>query len=252
MPRQTWHIIEGEAGCAYAVERGCAAVIVDALRASVTAAMLFEAEASEILIVREVEEARAARQAFPDALLYGERGGLPPDGFDFGNSPRDAAAAAGRRVIFTTTTGAGRMLSAWGAPAVLMGSTVNASAVVSAASSVGADVVLIPAGLATDPGFDAQEDWAAAATIATCSGMLVGRGSDRYAYWCERIASEGLERLFQTAPHAAKLRTVGLGKDVAFCARCDITSAVPQAVERNAFGLRCLPHPACRPAGYPS
>ena len=37
---KTWHFIEGEAGCAFAVEQQCAALVVDSLRASATAAML--------------------------------------------------------------------------------------------------------------------------------------------------------------------------------------------------------------------
>ena len=106
-----WHIIEGEAGCDFAVANKCTAVIVDALRASATAAMLCDAGATSILAVREVEDARRAKIELPDALLYGERGGLPPDGFDYGNSPRETRPAKGRPVIFTTTTGAGRLIS---------------------------------------------------------------------------------------------------------------------------------------------
>ena len=71
------HIIEGAPGCAFARENGAVAVIVDALRASATAAALLEAGAREILAVREVEEAFAARADWPDALLYGERGDVP-------------------------------------------------------------------------------------------------------------------------------------------------------------------------------
>ena len=101
-----WHLIEEEAGCTYAVEHGCVAIVVDALRASATAAMLLETGATELIVVAEVEDAIAAKQSYPDALIFGERGGLPPPGFDGGNSPQDVACAAGRRVIFTTTTGA--------------------------------------------------------------------------------------------------------------------------------------------------
>ena len=122
------HLVEGEPGCILARECGAVAVIVDALRASATAAAILEAGATEVLAVREVEEAFAARADWPDALLYGERGGLPPAGFDYGNSPTEGVFAAGRRVIFTTTTGAGRLVQAWGAGAVLMGAPTNATA----------------------------------------------------------------------------------------------------------------------------
>jgi 2-phosphosulfolactate phosphatase len=237
----TWHIIEGAAGCTYAVEHGCLAVIVDALRASATAAMLFDAGATEILAVREVEDAFAAKKAYPDALLFGERGGLPPEGFDYGNSPRTVGAAKGRRVIFTTTTGAGRLIDAADAPAVYMGSTVNASAVATEAARHGRDVVLIPAGLMADPTFDADEDWVAASAIAMIAGAEVRKGAGTFGMWRKRIESEGVERLFETAPHSAKLRRVGLEDDIAYCARVDLTRAVPKAFERDEYGIWVRP-----------
>ncbi len=233
-----WHIIEGEEGCRFAVEQGCVAVVADALRASATAAMLLHAGAKELLVVREVEEARAAKAADPEALLFGERGGLPLDGFDGGNSPRQTSTAEGKRVIFTTTTGAGRLVSAWGARAVYLGTTVNAAAVVEAAREHRTDVVLIPAGLAGNPDFNAQEDVVAAAYLAMLAGGPVGEGADLLARWQPRIESEGLDRLFATAPHAEKLRQVGLEKDVVFCAQTNQTQAVPTAIAREKLGVR--------------
>lgn len=231
------HLIEGAAGCAYAIENQCVAVVVDALRASATAAYLLHHGASEIIAVQEVEDAFRARHRYPDALLAGERGGLPPEGFDLGNSPRLIGDVSGRRVIFTTTTGAGRLVACYGAPAIYMGTTVNASAVASAAQSQGRDVVLIPAGLMSDPDFDAQEDWVAAAAIAMVLDLPVGEGALRFASWRERIVAEGVEALFDSAPHAAKLRKVGLDADIPFCAQMDSVGAVPKVMGRNEFGV---------------
>lgn len=244
-----WHLIEGEAGCGFAVEHGYVAVVVDALRASATAAMLLETGATELIVVAEVEDAIAAKQSYPDALVFGERGGLPPPGFDGGNSPRDVARAAGRRVIFTTTTGAGRLVGCWGAEAVLMGTTVNARAVVDTANGFDTDVVLIPAGLTSDASFDAQEDWTAAAYLALRSGAPIGEGAGKCAEWAGRIQTEGLDALFATAPHAGKLRAANLNEDIAYCARVDVTRAVACAVALNSFGLTCRAYRAERHAG---
>ncbi|HOJ34711.1 MAG TPA: 2-phosphosulfolactate phosphatase [Candidatus Hydrogenedentes bacterium] len=235
-----WHLIEGEAGCRFAREHGCSAVIVDALRASATAAMMLRAGARELLIVRDVDDARALRRQFPDALLYGERGGLPPSGFDGGNSPMSVDSVAGRSVIFTTTTGANRLVEAWGARAVFMGSTVNAPALTEALVRVGSDVVLIPAGLTGDPTFFAQEDWAAAVAIAASIHPTIGEGAEAFSYWEKRLHQEGLEHLFLTSPHADKLRRVGLSEDIPFCAKWGITSAVPVAVEKVDAAIRCV------------
>ena len=232
-----WHIIEGEAGCTFAVEHKLTAIVVDALRASATAAMLCDAGATSVLAVREVAEALEAKGVLADALVYGERGGLPPEGFDYGNSPQEAHHAKGRPVIFTTTTGAGRLISAWGCHAVLMGTTVNASASARAAAALGRDVVLIPAGLTGDPDFDAQEDRCAAVAIAMKAGGEIGEGRDLFEHWRDRIDAEGFEALFAGAPHADKLRAIGLASDIAWCAQVDVTHAVPQAVARTELGV---------------
>jgi len=233
-----WHLIEGKAGCEYAVENHSVAVIVDALRASATAAMILDAGATELLVVRTVDEALALKRETPDRLLFGERGGLPPEGFDFGNSPREAFAAKGKRIAFTTTTGAQRLIDAFGSVAVYMGTTLNASAVIAAAARHNTDVVLIPAGLEGDPTFDAQEDWVAATLLASRAGGEIGRGRERFEHWQRRIESEGVAALFYGAPHARKLRAVGLEADIDYCAQIDIVSAVPVVVERTSAGVR--------------
>lgn len=237
----TWHLIEGRAGCAYAKDNGCVAVIVDALRASATAAMLLDAGVPEICVVREVEDAFRAKDAFPSALLIGERGGLPPEGFDRGNSPRNLAEAAGRTAIFTTTTGTLRILDSYGASAVYVGTTLNALGVVQAAAGHGEDIVLIPAGQDGDPnagaGAPAQEDWAAATAIAMLADATVGEGALEYRHWRQIIELDGLPKLFETAPHADRLREVGCADDIAFCAKFNVTGTVPHAVQENEYGV---------------
>jgi len=235
------HLIPGEEGCAYACEHDCVAIVVDALRASATAAMLLDAGATEILVVQEVDDARAVKKSDPDALLYGERGGVPPEGFDYGNSPRDVSHAAGARAILTTTTGALRVNQAWGAAAVYMGTTVNATAVAQAALTHERDIVVIPAGLAGDPDFDAQEDWTAATVVMEETQLDIGEGAKQFSNMRYRIQAEGIGVLFKKAPHAKKLRDLGLDEDVEFCAQVDLTNAVPKAADRNEFGIRLLP-----------
>lgn len=232
----TWHLIEGEAGCAFAREHGCAAVIVDALRASATAAMLLEHGASQLLVVGSVENAFAAREKFwPNALIFGERGGLPPPGFDYGNSPLETHHARGRLVIFTTSNGSARLLQAQRAASVHFASTTNAGAVVRALS--GLDVVLIPAGNVLDPAFDATEDWVAAAAIAMLADEPIGEGALVYRDTRALIELDGVLNLFEGAAHAETLRRVGLADDIAFCARSNVAHAVPTVMGRNDFGM---------------
>jgi 2-phosphosulfolactate phosphatase len=62
-------------------------ILIDVLRAFSTAAYAFSRGAKEIHLVSTVEEALSLRSYIPNAKAMGEVGGLPPDGFDFGNSP---------------------------------------------------------------------------------------------------------------------------------------------------------------------
>lgn len=240
MTSPTWHLIGGESGCRFACEHRAVAIIVDALRASSTAAHLLAAGATEIWALGDVETALAAKTASPDFLLFGERGGLPPEGFDYGNRPRDAAAAHGRPVIFTTTTGTQRIFEADGAAAVLMGAAVNARAAACAAEDLAAqhaaDIVVIPAGLAGVPDFAAEEDWAAATTILLQADARVGVGAPAYRHWRHLLELDGLDHLFQTATHAHTLRALNLADDITACARLNTVNTTPIVTDKNDYG----------------
>jgi len=62
-------------------------LIIDVLRAFSTAAYAFSRGAREIRLVSTVEEAIELKTQIPNSKAMGEVGGLPPEGFDFGNSP---------------------------------------------------------------------------------------------------------------------------------------------------------------------
>ena len=62
-------------------------IIIDVLRAFSTAACAFSRGAREIILVSTVEEALSLRGSLANSKAMGEVGGLPPQGFDFGNSP---------------------------------------------------------------------------------------------------------------------------------------------------------------------
>jgi 2-phosphosulfolactate phosphatase len=91
-----------------------------------------EAGAREVIPCLEVEEAREIAASMPRSqfVLAGERGGLPIDGFDLGNSPLecDPAAVAGRTIVMTTTNGIRAMARCRTAETVLIGGFVNAGA----------------------------------------------------------------------------------------------------------------------------
>jgi 2-phosphosulfolactate phosphatase len=64
-------------------------VVIDVLRAFSNAAYALRAGAESITLVSGVEEALELKSRLPGALVMGEVGGQPPEGFNFGNSPTE-------------------------------------------------------------------------------------------------------------------------------------------------------------------
>jgi 2-phosphosulfolactate phosphatase len=85
----------------------CICIIVDALRATSTLAVLFGRGASLVAVAGTIEDARLLHGDMPGSLLCGEVGGLPPEGFDFGNSPAEfeETELGGRPLVLATRTG---------------------------------------------------------------------------------------------------------------------------------------------------
>jgi 2-phosphosulfolactate phosphatase len=82
-------------------------LIIDVLRAFSTAAYALSRGAKEIRLVSAVEEAQALKKQIPNSKVMGEVNGLPPEGFDFGNSPTRILEQDLTGVILIQRTGAG-------------------------------------------------------------------------------------------------------------------------------------------------
>jgi 2-phosphosulfolactate phosphatase len=107
-----------------------AVVVIDVIRAFTTAAHAFDAGAEDIILVSAVQEALALRERMPGALLMGEDGGWPIEGFDLGNSPAALLGRnlAGRRMIQRTSQGTQGVVRSTRAEALLTASFTVASA----------------------------------------------------------------------------------------------------------------------------
>jgi 2-phosphosulfolactate phosphatase len=105
-------------------------VVIDVIRAFSVAAYAFAGGASELWLVRQVEEALTLREREPQALLAGEVNGRQIPGFDFSNSPAEMAQAQvkGRLIIQRTGAGTRGAVSAVNAKQLLVCSLVNARA----------------------------------------------------------------------------------------------------------------------------
>ena len=82
-------------------------IVIDVLRAFSTAAYAFSRGAKEILLANSLEEAFLLGSQTPNSKLMGEVGGLPPEGFDFGNSPTHIRKENLSGITLIQRTGAG-------------------------------------------------------------------------------------------------------------------------------------------------
>lgn len=207
---------------------GRVAVVVDVIRATTTITTLVEARATRIVAARSHGHARALRAAYPGALLFGETGGVRPEGFDYGNSPIEAAAApvAGRTVVMATTNGTDALRAAGAAAAALVGCLRNAAACARAALDAGGErgIVVVCAGR---EGHFAIDDAYTAGAIAR---HLLDRGRFEptdSALAALRLADGDALEVFRRSRAGASLVPVGLGDDVVYCAQADRSTAVP-------------------------
>jgi 2-phosphosulfolactate phosphatase len=107
-------------------------VVIDVIRAFTNAAFAFSRGAREIYPISKVEEAWRLKAQIPDALACGEVGGIPPEGFDFGNSPTQTSLLdlSGRVIIQRTSAGTQGIVRSVNASSMFAASFVVASATV--------------------------------------------------------------------------------------------------------------------------
>ena len=217
----------GESGARAATRAGSAVVVVDAFRASTTIAVLV-ARGARVVPVVSIEHARSYAGA---DLRAGERGSAKVAGFDFGNSPAEileAGVQPGSTVVLSTTNGTRVVEAARGAPAILTGAFVNASALADelAAGTCGPRVVVVGCGW---EGRRASEDEAAAGAILH---RLRERGAQldgRASRVVETYLSRPLNHLRSNAA-ATRLERLGYGRDLDLCLAEDTVPVVPRLV----------------------
>ena len=209
---------------------GRTAVVIDVLRATSVMVTALCHGARRILPVVDVDQAEAlARGRMPRPLLGGERGGVTRPGYALSNSPAEYPAdrVAGREIVISTTNGTRAIDLAAGADKLFLACYGNVSAVAEALLARGQDVVILCAGTA---GRFSLDD-------ILCAGALIDALAARGAISLEDVgqaclmcyrgcAGRELEALDSCA-HAAKLRRIGYGADIALCFTKDVFRGVP-------------------------
>jgi 2-phosphosulfolactate phosphatase len=216
-----------------------AVVVLDVFRASNTILSLLAAGAAEVLLLADLDRARALKAAHPAWPLLGERGGLAVPDCDGGNSPAAAPSlvAPGASVILTTSSGTQAVHRLTAAAAVLIASFANAAATVRALHALApAAITLLPMGLeAREPAL--EDDLAAEYLAAALAGS-----PPPFAPLRERLLS---------CPGADRLRRLGQHDDLEWCTRLDVMDLVPAVTPGDPPTVRSLGSPRVRGCARP-
>ncbi|MFO0929574.1 MAG: 2-phosphosulfolactate phosphatase [Gemmataceae bacterium] len=211
---------------------GGVAVVIDVLRATTTMVYALAAGCPTILPCGTIDEARAAADVLPagKALLAGERDGVPLDGFDLGNSPREftPARCKGQTLVLTTSNGTRALLHAAPAERVLVAAFANFSAVCEQLKGERRPMHIICAG---DRGGVALEDVLLAGALVDYLAGCVDVELDDGA----RLAWDGFEHhgrhlgeVLALTTGGVRLRSLGYDEDIRTAARIDVYHLVPE------------------------
>lgn len=105
-------------------------VVIDVFRAFTTAAVALANGAARIVMVDDLDYALSLREQGLGRICIGERRGIKPAGFDYGNSPAEIRRVRfdGQTIIQTTTNGTRGVVAANGARRIYAGALVTAQA----------------------------------------------------------------------------------------------------------------------------
>ena len=233
------------------------AIVVDVIRATTTVCTLFDHGCREVLVAASIDLARVARHGLSgDWLLAGEQSGLPPEGFDLGNSPVEVTQRDVRNVgiVFATSNGTRAMHASQGRASVFAGSMRNAQAVAEAVTArilagrrAASRVTVVCAGFAGGPALD----------DALCAGHIVMRileyAANRFsavhvsdsALLALELARGALDAasilsVFERSAAGRAVVEIGLAHDLPMCAQLDVSNVVPLVTETTAQGLLVL------------
>jgi 2-phosphosulfolactate phosphatase len=233
-------------------------LVIDVLRATTTMAYALQHGAHRIIPIGNVDAARElAREIIHDTerkstLLCGERGGVKPEGFDLGNSPREYTREKmqHKTLVFTTTNGTQALERTRHAALQLCVGFVNIRAVIDYTlqymrtpklhSTPLHRILIVCAGT---EGVPSLEDTLCAG--ACIDALLADDPSFRpdensfsafktYASFESEIA---LRHALHQTPHALYLTSLGFAADISIAAERDSVPVVPRVYHDEEYAV---------------
>ncbi len=220
--------------------KNCVCIVIDTIRATSTITTILGCLGSQILIAENKEEAINLKKIFNDFILCGEERGLPPKGFDFGNSPLEISSIdlKDKNFILMTTNGTQSILKLKDSKLVFALSLLNLNYVldcaVKSAYENSHDILILCSG---EKGKIAYDD---VFTSGMAIKYLMTKPYNFFFTDSSKVAlSVGLSEssildALEKSYSAKSLRNVGLGDDIDFLSKLNIYNVCPY-LERLRF-----------------
>ncbi len=218
-------------------------VVIDVIRATSSLSVILSKKPKSVTLTTTIQKAtKLASQQTVHPVLCGERGGIAPTGFNFGNSPREYfdSNLAGKDIIFTSSNGTRAVADLLIAPAVLLGCFLNASSVVKRAYELAIeikkDVLFVCAG--REEKFAIDDAYCAGflvskliSLIPANSEFLLGDGAQAALGICGYYRDE--KKLFEMSGAGKNVIDIGLGEDLTFLLQKDLLDCVPELLQKK-------------------
>ncbi len=211
-------------------------LVVDVLRATSVMAVLFGRGLRAGWLAGSIEEGRAIRAALGDRSggiwLCGEANSLPPEGYDYGNSPLEYEGLdLPAEAVLATTNGTPALLVCAAAPLTMPAAPLNAAAVVRVAFEAGRDVLIVCSGrvdAATGRRVEGDDDTLAAGLLVERLVLLGARAGDEAVYALQQFeaARDHLGEVMRHTFHGASISAIGFGPDLERCCEPDVYDTV--------------------------
>jgi 2-phosphosulfolactate phosphatase len=200
------------------------AVVFDVLRATTTMITGLEHGVKQFFPVETVEVARARKAQDPNVLLAGERGGLPLEGFDLGNSPREFKELKGKSVVITTTNGTVALHRVRRAKKIYVGALINLDALAQVlAAENSTPILLVCAG--TGEEFALEDAIAAGGLVDRLPHNSLSDSALLVKSLYQQVSSDILSYL-GSSRNGRALANIGKAEDVYECAQVSITQTI--------------------------
>jgi 2-phosphosulfolactate phosphatase len=199
-------------------------VVFDVLRATSSMITGLAHGVAGFFPVKTVEAARERKKREPDRLLAGERHGVPPPGFDLGNSPSEFKNVRDRQIIITTTNGTAALEQVRNAKMVLVGALMNVAALADfIRSSSPLDLLLVCAG--TGDRFSLEDAVGAGALLASLKRNDFSDAASMVHALFSQIG-DNFEAYLRYSHNGRALLALGKANDVRDCGQLSIYDTV--------------------------